>query len=384
MNKLLKLPFLTLLIAILPLLSISGQSGCELPATDDIFVNVITNDFIDIHWVPVPGAVAYQVEIVDYQTQEVIYLENIPEPILTKAMALPNELIIAISTSGCPEGPFGPAAIRGWPPNTLVLDDLPLELQSHDGNDNNTGNSVVCAQRVSPDTSQLTINGSTYTVNVPVATTNDVTKVFAMHLSSGDQACLAVQKGQNIQGVLNESIHVTYGGIIPLSAYDNSQNVIYTAVQTTGNPIATRSGNTLIPTKDVAMTFQGWASDNIQITTQQCWVGHVAGTHNAGRQSDEILLHDDVPFLGNKETTRSEQGDASPLHVFPNPVQNRMTLSLPNSGTVQITDLAGRVWHQTTAAAGMYELDLSQWAKGLYILRFSSEEGQQLLKFIKQ
>ena len=384
MNKLLKLPFLTFLIAILPLLSVNGQTGCELPATDDIFVNTITNDFIDIHWVPVPGAVAYQVQIVDYQTQEIIYLETIPEPFLTKAMELPNELIIVISTSGCPEGPFGRGAIMGWPPNTLVLDDLPLELHTHDPNQNNTGNSVICAQRITPNASQLTINGSTYTVNVPLATTNDVVKVFALHASSGDQACLAVQKGKNLKGVLNESINVSYSGIIPLSANDNNQNVIYTAVHTTGNPITTRSGNAQIPTKDVDLSFQQWGSDDIQITTQQCWEGHVAGSHNASLQSDETPLHDDVLYLGNKETTRTEQEDSSPLNVFPNPVQDRMTLTLPDSGTVQIADLAGRIWHQTAAVAGVYELDLAQWAKGLYILRFSSEKGQQSLKFIKQ
>lgn len=383
MNKLFKLPFLTFLLAILPMLSMHGQTGCELPATDDIFVNTITNDFIDIHWVPVPGAVAYQVVIVDYQTQDIIYLETVPEPLLAKAMVLPNELIMVISTSGCPEGPFGKAAVRGWPPNTLVLDDLPLELQGQENGNNNTGNSVICATKIAPDTTTLIITGSIFTVKVPLATTNDVVQVFAKH-TSNDQACLAVRKWQNLSGVLNESINVTYSGLIPLSAIGNNQSTIYTAVHTTGTPITTRSGNTQIPTRDVAMTFQGWADDAFVITTRQCWEGHIAGSHNASLQSDETQLHDDALYLGNKETTRSEEEDAKPLSVFPNPVQDRMTLNLPDNGSVQIVDLAGRVWHQTTATAGVYELDLAPWAKGLYILRFSSEKGQQSLKFIKQ
>lgn len=73
---------------------------------------------------------------------------------------------------------------------------------------------------------------------------------------------------------------------------------------------------------------------------------------------------------------------AAAIKMYPNPVQNELTIELPEgNGNLEITimDNTGRVVANHIAGSKQLKLDLSDYAKGVYMLRFASE-GQSTVK----
>jgi parallel beta-helix repeat protein len=74
----------------------------------------------------------------------------------------------------------------------------------------------------------------------------------------------------------------------------------------------------------------------------------------------------------------------SQLHVFPNPSNGIFNVSLPQGKAfeMEVTDLTGRVVMKDTSAAKNTQLDLSQAAKGIYLLKVTSEGSAAVRKLI--
>jgi hypothetical protein len=100
-----------------------------------------------------------------------------------------------------------------------------------------------------------------------------------------------------------------------------------------------------------------------------------------------------VPVTAAAREVAAGEGSAEegPVRLFPNPVQDRLLVSLPFPaervrGTT-VTDAAGAV-HQRDAHAvsGPQELRLETGLlpKGLYLLRLDTENGPRVVKFVKQ
>lgn len=80
----------------------------------------------------------------------------------------------------------------------------------------------------------------------------------------------------------------------------------------------------------------------------------------------------------------SKQANAE-LTVYPNPVSDVLTINgLKQKGTILIFNTEGKLLQQQTVSAQTITLDMSKYAKGMYLLQYQSEEEVVNQKIIKQ
>ena len=111
----------------------------------------------------------------------------------------------------------------------------------------------------------------------------------------------------------------------------------------------------------------------------------VSGTVIAGNFTPTQARYRDVirSFVGIKEESTSLV-----VSVFPNPSTNQLTVIVPkndNSIKAELVDLTGKIILSTTFAnnsliANKHTLDVSKFAKGMYVLNLSSANKTQSLK----
>jgi lysyl endopeptidase len=85
--------------------------------------------------------------------------------------------------------------------------------------------------------------------------------------------------------------------------------------------------------------------------------------------------------------TSLESQEVFAVAVFPNPTQNMLYIHAGNAGPLvaKMTDMTGKiVFAQRNFQEAQFSLDLSDLAKGVYILSLENEKGQVLRKVIKQ
>ena len=108
--------------------------------------------------------------------------------------------------------------------------------------------------------------------------------------------------------------------------------------------------------------------------------------------SQEPINWGDIPYqplfeygygLTTKETAVSVI-KSSGLSLFPNPVQNELTIQSENKGIAEVYDLVGELKITVTIQENRGKINVSKLSKGLYILKFTSDSGQsQVSRFIK-
>ena len=72
--------------------------------------------------------------------------------------------------------------------------------------------------------------------------------------------------------------------------------------------------------------------------------------------------------------------------IFPNPTKDQITIQYSQAGSFVLTDIAGRVLLQASTPLNYQKaIDISMLAKGVYLLRFSSNEGAvETVKVVKE
>jgi hypothetical protein len=75
------------------------------------------------------------------------------------------------------------------------------------------------------------------------------------------------------------------------------------------------------------------------------------------------------------------------LSAYPNPVKNIVTISIDNfnnnKGIVTISDIAGRVVYTADMNADKMDINMSAWAQGLYLVKYTSDNGSKTIKITK-
>jgi hypothetical protein len=77
-------------------------------------------------------------------------------------------------------------------------------------------------------------------------------------------------------------------------------------------------------------------------------------------------------------------GTEQPLLLFPNPVNNQLTITFRGAGTVSVVDALGRPVHQAVATDGFNWPEADRLVPGQYYLRLKTDGGVQQVPFIKQ
>ena len=78
------------------------------------------------------------------------------------------------------------------------------------------------------------------------------------------------------------------------------------------------------------------------------------------------------------------ENDAQAIAVYPNPFSNELNIESPSRLIkVEILSLSGKMLSSTAASGFSTKMNLSQLAKGTYIVRVQNEEGVIIQKIVK-
>lgn len=78
----------------------------------------------------------------------------------------------------------------------------------------------------------------------------------------------------------------------------------------------------------------------------------------------------------------------SSLRLYPNPSNSILNIEFNSSvaeGTIEIFDILGKqVLRQSIAFNNLTQIDVADWETGLYLVKISSENGEETKRFVKQ
>src|SRR5690606_15976167 len=76
------------------------------------------------------------------------------------------------------------------------------------------------------------------------------------------------------------------------------------------------------------------------------------------------------------------------IAVFPNPVNDLVTISIAgrtvNTAQITIVDLNGRTVHTSELTSNKTNIDLSNLAPGIYMMRYADQDYSEVIKLTKE
>lgn len=121
------------------------------------------------------------------------------------------------------------------------------------------------------------------------------------------------------------------------------------------------------------------ASTAVQPSTSTVYT--VTGKDNTSTcESKKTVSVTVLPCTSINATNR----DGATITVFPNPSTGVFSVELQATSSTTIFDLAGREIYKKTLQKGQHEIDLSAYAKGMYLLIAENELGTQTIKLLKE
>ena len=119
----------------------------------------------------------------------------------------------------------------------------------------------------------------------------------------------------------------------------------------------------------------------------------------AGLWVADTFITDPPPYQYNGDGTQNGVGNWSTLSVddfengntlrlYPNPTSRSLNIEFKSTiadGTLEVFDMLGKqVFVQNITNNDISQIDVSTWNSGLYLIKMSSENGQETKRFIKQ
>ena len=73
------------------------------------------------------------------------------------------------------------------------------------------------------------------------------------------------------------------------------------------------------------------------------------------------------------------------VYVYPNPASNKIHMEgIRNYKYMRITDVTGKIVYEQNVSRGSETINISNLLKGLYIIRLTGNDDQQIVKFLKK
>lgn len=88
--------------------------------------------------------------------------------------------------------------------------------------------------------------------------------------------------------------------------------------------------------------------------------------------------------LGNTPTQSEGRAGLTTLSLYPNPGSSHWNLTLPEPGTLTISDAQGQILWQQTHTEGLQKIPCVSWSHGLYFFHFKGSSLQLAAKAVKQ
>ena len=88
----------------------------------------------------------------------------------------------------------------------------------------------------------------------------------------------------------------------------------------------------------------------------------------------------DYSFTTNITTSLSDEN----IEIYPNPFSDIIFVSASDGGSIEITDVSGKVVYYSTLSTGINEISTSHFSKGLYVVKIQNEDKSiQTFKIVK-
>lgn len=131
------------------------------------------------------------------------------------------------------------------------------------------------------------------------------------------------------------------------------------------------------------MNYMDYVNDNCMhlFTVKQAAVMHANIV--SGGESYSLTQHPEV--LQFPTEVAMVNASATSVNIYPNPATSTVNISLSSSDDVsgiELTDLTGRMLSRIATSNGMlnYTLDVSNYAKGIYLVHCYTANGQRIIK----
>jgi hypothetical protein len=83
-------------------------------------------------------------------------------------------------------------------------------------------------------------------------------------------------------------------------------------------------------------------------------------------------------------TVINELNNSLNISIYPNPTSDNITIETPQKSEIEILNIQGQSIKSFTAISNKTTIDVSGFAKGLYILKVKTEKGIAVNKFVKE
>ena len=98
-------------------------------------------------------------------------------------------------------------------------------------------------------------------------------------------------------------------------------------------------------------------------------------------QSDIFIARLDTIITTGIETISTDQ---FPIHIFPNPFTDELTVNSTMQGEIKIYDICGRIVYTETLSSFSTHQITANWQKGIYFVEVITDEGRVVRKVVKQ
>ena len=140
-------------------------------------------------------------------------------------------------------------------------------------------------------------------------------------------------------------------------------------------------------TEDADWSDGGWqwvTNEDLDLSNYLGQVIHIAFKYTSTDDQSATWEVDNLKTSGKKAVGINEQAEAN-VSVYPNPVNNHLTLSTESQGNVVIIDMAGKTVFQGYVNKGMNKIDFDNFHSGIYLLHVTLNNGlQRTLKVVKE
>lgn len=92
---------------------------------------------------------------------------------------------------------------------------------------------------------------------------------------------------------------------------------------------------------------------------------------------------DDISVISASGTRIISGKNAEDINLYPNPVESNLMVSVPNNGFMTIYNISGKQIYSQNIHSGISILNTDNYAKGVYILKYTTEKGTTTLRFLK-
>jgi bacillopeptidase F len=129
-----------------------------------------------------------------------------------------------------------------------------------------------------------------------------------------------------------------------------------------------------------------WRKDYIDITT---YAGNdIILKFESINKSGNNLYLDNIWVYEGAEPVSIVENNLENLSVYPNPTENNITVNVSNNNlqnaTIEIFDLLGKSIYRKKVYQKNSKINLNTYSKGIYLLKFSNDDGTILNKIVKR